>query len=146
LKLPAVDGADPQKFTIRATVAIKADSNLATDELAAETLKDYMAEHAEFLKKYMIRRCTFLILVSGAQSRYFTFKASRDYTEDITIRHIEPFMAHRLEIDRLESFDIKPCLNGSGYRGVRIYLPLARRIPLTFDFLSGSGLLSRNYL
>lgn len=121
LNLPSADGSEPKKFSIRATVAIKADSNLATDELAAENLSAYISEHRDFLKKYMIRRCTFLVLVPGAQSRYFTFKASRDYTEDITIRHIEPFMAHRLEIDRLANFEIKPCLIGSGDRGVRIY-------------------------
>ncbi|KAJ3371297.1 acetyl-coenzyme-A carboxylase [Kappamyces sp. JEL0680] len=118
LDLPDED-VENKSFSFLATVAIKADESLATDEGAAQTLLEYMNEHRDFLKKYMIRRATFMILVPNSHSRYFTFKASRDYFEDTTIRHIEPFMAHRLEMERLSNFDIKPCLVGN--RGVRIY-------------------------
>jgi acetyl-CoA carboxylase/biotin carboxylase 1 len=114
------DGADPNSdFAFFATVALKCSDDLVTDEVAAKTLNDYMEEHRDFLKKYLIHRTTFMILVPNAHSRYFTFKSSKGHAEDVTIRHIEPFMAHRLEMERLANFDIKPCLVGN--RGVRIY-------------------------
>lgn len=119
LELPE-NGVDPTSdFAFFATVVLQCVNNLASDELAAKTLSEYMKEHRDFLKKYLIRRTTFMIVVPNAHSRYFTFKSSKDHAEDVTIRHIEPFMAHRLEMDRLANFDIKPCLVGN--RGVRIY-------------------------
>jgi acetyl-CoA carboxylase/biotin carboxylase 1 len=118
LDLPEED-LNQDNFSFLATVAIKEDENLSTDEGAAKTLSEYVDQHRDFLKKYKIRRATFMVLVPNAHSRYFTFKASLDYAEDMTIRHIEPFMAHRLEMQRLSNFDFKPCLVGN--RGVRIY-------------------------
>jgi acetyl-CoA carboxylase/biotin carboxylase 1 len=132
---PLVDfpeGEEETDLQFSATVALKSGPDFETDDKAAETLNAFVETHKSFLKKHYIRRVTFMILVPNSHSRYFTFKSSRDYKEDTVIRHIEPFMSHRLEMDRLANFDIKPILFGN--RGVRIYHATGKSNPSDVRF------------
>nr|CAG8435070.1 14004_t:CDS:2 [Entrophospora candida] len=55
---------------------------------------------------------------------YFTFREANDFTEDQTIRHIEPAMAYQLELARLSNFDIKPCFTDN--RQIHVYFAVGK--------------------
>ncbi|CAI2186379.1 8122_t:CDS:10 [Funneliformis geosporum] len=55
---------------------------------------------------------------------YFVKVNIRDYTEDQTIRHIEPAMAYQLELTRLSNFDITPCFTDN--RQIHVYYAVGK--------------------
>jgi acetyl-CoA carboxylase/biotin carboxylase 1 len=115
---------DPELFYCYATIAVKPCEEFETDEKAAEVLLNFVVKYTNFLSKRMIQRITFMIQRQNASSRYFTFKASDGFKEDPVIRHIEPFMAHRLELGRLGNFTLNSC--DVEARGLRVYHAISK--------------------
>jgi acetyl-CoA carboxylase/biotin carboxylase 1 len=119
LGFPA-DEEGKQYFSCYATVALKPIGGLGvSDKEALKILQPFVLKHCEFYKAHNMQRVTFMILREDSHPRYFTFKASRDFLEDSVIRHIDPFMTYRLELERLANFDVNACSVEA--KGLRIY-------------------------
>ncbi|KAJ3268627.1 acetyl-coenzyme-A carboxylase [Terramyces sp. JEL0728] len=121
-----------QNFSGYVTIVLNSPELNKNDELIAKLLAGFIKEHLEFLKENLIKRVTFMIYEPNQQTRYFTFKATREYQEDVVIRHIEPFMSHRLELERLSNFHVKPCPIST--RGLRIYHAVGKSNPTDTRF------------
>ncbi|XP_065833896.1 acetyl-CoA carboxylase-like isoform X2 [Oscarella lobularis] len=67
----------------------------------------FIADFSPMMKSVGIRRITFLLFKKGHALKYFTFRASTNYTEDTIYRHLEPALAFQLEMNRLSKFDIQ---------------------------------------
>ncbi|KAJ1998480.1 acetyl-coenzyme-A carboxylase, partial [Coemansia thaxteri] len=72
-----------------------------------------------------IRRLTYVLQRSGQHPGTFTFRENNDFSEDKTIRHIEPGLAYQLELPRLSNFDIRPCFNDN--RQLHIYYGVSKQ-------------------
>ncbi|KAF9435540.1 acetyl-coenzyme-A carboxylase [Entomortierella beljakovae] len=106
-------------------VVIKSESTDSNDDDHwLSLLSPIVKSQAERLRSHGIRRMTFLVFRQGKYPSYFTFRERNGYTEDQTIRHIEPAMAYRLELSRLSNFDIKPCFIDN--RQVHVYYAIGK--------------------
>ncbi|KAJ3000423.1 acetyl-coenzyme-A carboxylase [Globomyces sp. JEL0801] len=103
-----------------------------TDEVCSNVLREFVEQHAEWLGRKLIRRITFMLLDDSGHPRYITFKESIGFKEDLVVRNIEPFMSHRLELERLSNFDVKPC--SSNARGLSIYHAVGKKNPSDVRF------------
>ena len=119
-------------FMFNATVALKASDEFAEDESTSAMLANFIDLHREFLVNRSIARVTFMFVNPNSHSRYFTYNASRSYAEYSVIRHIEPFMSHRLEMERLANFEVKP--THTGQRGIQIFHAIGRKNPTDVRF------------
>lgn len=93
-----------------------------SDDKHASFIQEMILSCADELGLHRVRRITLaLVREKIVAVGFFTFSQSRDYHEDLTIRHIEPAMAYLLEFPRLANYDIEYCYaDVSGQ--VRIYL------------------------
>jgi acetyl-CoA carboxylase/biotin carboxylase 1 len=130
IQMPEV--SDPELFNCYTTVVLRPTKELDTDEKASKVLQEFVTNYKDFLTKRCIQRVTFMIQRENAQSRYFTFKASRGYLEDPVIRHIEPFMSHRLELARMSNFDLTSFEVEA--RGLRVYHAISKINPADTRF------------
>ncbi|KAJ2394019.1 acetyl-coenzyme-A carboxylase, partial [Coemansia sp. RSA 2603] len=89
------------------------------DDTWSERLRGFTQQQAAALREAGIRRMTFVLQRAGQHPGTFTFRESTDYSEDATIRHIEPGLAYQLELPRLANFDIRPCFSDN--RQLHIY-------------------------
>ncbi|KAF9581259.1 acetyl-coenzyme-A carboxylase, partial [Lunasporangiospora selenospora] len=106
-------------------VVIKSESvHPNDDDHWLNLLSPFVKGQTERLRSHGIRRMTFLVFRRGNYPSYFTFRERNGYTEDQTIRHIEPAMAYRLELSRLSNFDIKPCFVDN--RQVHVYYAVGK--------------------
>jgi len=81
------------------------------DEVLLERFSRFMDGCKDSLYPLQVRRVTFLVTRSGHFPKYFTFPQKEGYKEDTILRHIDPAMAFKLEISRLDRYDISrvPC-------------------------------------
>ncbi|KAF9175178.1 acetyl-coenzyme-A carboxylase [Mortierella sp. AD011] len=106
-------------------IVIKSESiHPNNDDYWLNLLTPFVKAQTERLRSHGIRRMTFLIFRQGNYPSYFTFRERNGYSEDQTIRHIEPAMAYRLELSRLSNFDIKPCFIDN--RQVHVYYAVGK--------------------
>lgn len=113
-------------------IAVKSCSQLLDDNAANATLYELVQKKKSNLQNASVKRITFMIVHQDQFPRYFTFRASKGYSEDIIIRNAEPALAHKLELNRLQNFDIKPCFIDN--RRIHIYHATAKENPSDLRF------------
>jgi acetyl-CoA carboxylase / biotin carboxylase 1 len=96
-------------------VACRWNSELPSDEQLIKYLSMCIKNYSTELNSAQIRRVTFIIvppeLVRDASGHaeypaYFTFRQRNGFSEDPTVRHIEPTYATYMEMQRLSNFDV----------------------------------------
>ncbi|KAI8854496.1 carboxyl transferase domain-containing protein [Chytridium lagenaria] len=95
---------------IGVVIPMDASGSLGLDLSALQEFAGIVDMHKAAMRAHSIRRITFMVIRENKFPRYYTFKEPGDYLEDEVIRHIEPAMAYQLELQRLQNFDIKPCI------------------------------------
>ena len=128
------DDESKQYFSCYATVALRPEEGLeGSDSDVQQLLQAFVLKHLKFYGPYKIQRITFMILSADAHPRYFTFKNSDNYNEDPVVRHIDPFMTHRLELERLANFNILEA-PAVVLHGLRIFYGVSKENPSDFRF------------
>ncbi|CAG8448007.1 11827_t:CDS:2 [Ambispora gerdemannii] len=107
-------------------IALRLD-DLFDDEALKQRFEPVMQKHAVEFREHGIRRATIILFRKGQYPGYLTFRESTGFTEDPTIRHIEPAMAYQLELSRLSNFDIKSCFTSN--RQIHIYFAVGKENP-----------------
>ncbi|RUP43011.1 acetyl-CoA carboxylase, partial [Jimgerdemannia flammicorona] len=107
-------------------IAVRSEIGL-DDDYWKPKLSDFVKSHATQWRECNLRRVTILVCRPDQWLGYFTFRERSDYSEDQTIRHIEPAMAYQLELARLSNFDIKPCFIEN--RNIHVYYAVAKENP-----------------
>jgi acetyl-CoA carboxylase/biotin carboxylase 1 len=108
-------------------IAVRSSSRLENDSEAQQIFQELAKSMNALFTKCHLKRVTFMVIQENQFPRYFTFKESKRYEEDLVIRHTEPAMAHRLELSRMSNYDIKPCFIDN--RRVHIYHGTAKSNP-----------------
>lgn len=97
------------------------------DDYWKPKIAEWIKSHAEEFRNANLRRITMVVCRPDQWPDYYTFREQDDYSEDQTIRHIEPAMAYQLELARLSNFDIKPCFIEN--RQMHVYYAVAKENP-----------------
>ncbi|QQP49798.1 Uncharacterized protein FKW44_010585, partial [Caligus rogercresseyi] len=84
-------------------VAIRMNNS---DHALSELLQKFCDENIAEMKKYEIRRLTFIILLDKEFPKYFTYRTRSDFKEDKIYRHLEPALAFQLELNRIKNYDL----------------------------------------
>jgi acetyl-CoA carboxylase/biotin carboxylase 1 len=90
-------------------VAVKCNIALQNDDHAHQIFEDVVRLQRETLEMAFIERVTFMVVQQDKAPRFFTFRESLNFAEDLIIRNTEPALSHKLELTRLQNFDIKSC-------------------------------------
>ncbi|KAL2017532.1 hypothetical protein VTK56DRAFT_2024 [Thermocarpiscus australiensis] len=102
---PRLDSMDELSAVVN--IAIRDAEGRGDDE----TLKDILPLVNQFKDELFARRVRRLTFIcgrnDGSYPGYYTFRGP-EYTEDDSIRHVEPSLAFQLELGRLSKFKIKP--------------------------------------
>ncbi|CAG0886140.1 unnamed protein product [Darwinula stevensoni] len=69
--------------------------------------EEFCQAHLDSLKKFSVRRITFVLLVKYCHPKYFTFRARDGFIEDRIYRHLEPSLAFQLEINRMSTYNLE---------------------------------------
>lgn len=89
------------------------------DKEILERILPIIEDYKEELLSRRIRRISFICgHKDGTYPGYYTFRGPL-YTEDDSIRHVEPALAFQLELGRLSKFNIKPVFTEN--RNIHIY-------------------------
>ncbi|ORX91331.1 acetyl-CoA carboxylase [Basidiobolus meristosporus CBS 931.73] len=99
-------------------------SEEVNDQEWVQRLERFLQSNGAPLRERGIRRITFLLNREGTTPAFFTFLEKNNYTENQTIRHIEPALAYQLELNRLTNFDITPCFSEN--RNIHIYYAVGK--------------------
>ncbi|CAG8532450.1 333_t:CDS:2 [Funneliformis mosseae] len=118
------DPSDRNNINNVLNIALRLEDDAIEDEALKKQLKPLIQRHSYELREHGIRRITIVLFRKGQYPGYFTFREGADYTEDQTIRHIEPAMAYQLELTRLSNFDITPCFTDN--RQIHVYYAVGK--------------------
>lgn len=100
--------SDPANPTNVLNIAVT-DEAEAKDAEARELFVQYVNQFSAELRVAGVRRVTFLICQSGQYPKFATLRpgAQGKWTEETSIRNVEPALAYQLELDRMSAtFDI----------------------------------------
>ena len=116
-----VSKKETEELSAVINVAIR-DGEGASDKEALDRIRPIVHQFKSELLVRGVRRITFCCgRPEGSYPGYYTFRGP-EYTEDATIRNVEPALAFQLELARLNKFNIKPVftenLNIHVYEGV----------------------------
>ncbi|MCJ1388280.1 acetyl-coenzyme-A carboxylase [Xylographa bjoerkii] len=107
-----------EELTAVCNVAIR-DAESFDDTEMLKRITGIVNDYKEELLARRVRRLTFICgHIDGTYPGYFTFRGPA-YTEDTSIRHIEPALAFQLELGRLSNFRIKPVFTEN--RNIHVY-------------------------
>lgn len=110
--------ANDEELTAVCNVAVRDAESLDDNEILAR-VAPILDQYREELLARRVRRLTFICGHNdGTYPGYFTFRGPQ-YTEDASIRHIEPALAFQLELNRLNKFNIKPVFTEN--RNIHVY-------------------------
>ena len=119
------NGPVPDRFGSGATLSNIANVSVSSTEgFESETevlkrLREILDMNKQQLVDASIRRITFIFgYDDGTYPKYYTFRGP-NYTEDETIRHIEPALAFQLELGRMSNFNIKQLFTEN--RNIHVY-------------------------
>ncbi|RIA91939.1 acetyl-CoA carboxylase [Glomus cerebriforme] len=118
------DSSDKNNVNNILNIALRLGDDAIEDETLKQQLKPLIQRHSFELREHGIRRVTIVLFRKGQYPGYFTFREATGYTEDQTIRHIEPAMAYQLELTRLSNFDITPCFTDN--RQIHVYYAIGK--------------------
>ncbi len=88
-------------------IAIKMSKSAADDDSISETCRTFCKEHLAKLMEKKIRRVTFIVWRPKEFPKYFTFRSSTDFKEDVIYRNVEPALSFQLELNRLKNYDLE---------------------------------------
>ncbi|KAG4303427.1 hypothetical protein PCANB_000328 [Pneumocystis canis] len=107
------------------------------DKTIIDKLRPIVNDYTLLLLQHKVGRITFVCGCQDESSNplYYTFKRQENlsdsieniYTEDKSIRHIEPALAFQLELGRLSNFDIEPVFTRN--RNIHIYRATGKEAP-----------------
>lgn len=109
--LPNVERVLKDRGTERNVVYLAINQHISEDMDIVKEVKQFLQARKESLEAARIRRIT-LVLVQkdNAALRYFTFRSVLEFSEDCTVRHIEPAMSYLLELTRISAnYDHRFC-------------------------------------
>lgn len=133
--------SEPEELTNVINIAIRDRS--MNDEDFVKFVIPIIDSLQNDLLTHSVRRLTFLVGREGnSYPSYFTFrhpgqiKGQKDpgYTEDQSIRHIEPALAFQLELGRLSNFNITPVFTGN--HNVHVYKSVGKKAPTDQRFFT----------
>ncbi|KAK7208072.1 acetyl-CoA carboxylase-like protein [Myxozyma melibiosi] len=102
-------------------------SAYADDAELYSHIKFIIDEYKEEFLARSIRRVTVVCgHEDGSYPGYFTFRGP-EYTEDESIRNIEPALAFQLELGRLSNFNYKPIFTAN--RNIHVYQAVGKDVP-----------------
>lgn len=87
-------------------IAIKMPKTVSDDKISG-MMKDFCRENLTKLQEKQIRRITFIVWHQKEFPKYFTFRASMDFREDVIYRNVEPALSFQLELNRLKNYDLE---------------------------------------
>jgi acetyl-CoA carboxylase/biotin carboxylase 1 len=115
---PSIVPTNDDELTHVCNVAVRDAESLDDTEILAR-VAPILDQYREELLARRVRRITFICgHKDGTYPGYFTFRGPQ-YTEDESIRHIEPALAFQLELGRLSKFNIKPIFTEN--RNIHVY-------------------------
>ncbi|KAI9138810.1 acetyl-CoA carboxylase [Paraphysoderma sedebokerense] len=100
------------------------DSDSTLDNSISSTLSTFISAYGDRLREKGVRRVTFILYKQGQYPRYFTFREQYGFSEDPTIRNIEPSHAFQLELQRLSNFTITPLFTSN--RNIHLYYAVGK--------------------
>ncbi|CBH13789.1 acetyl-CoA carboxylase, putative [Trypanosoma brucei gambiense DAL972] len=78
-----------------------------TEEEVARLCEGALRDNAEALRQHVkLERVTFIVHGVDRGPRTFTYRSAHDWREDTLIRNVAPLSARRLELQRLENYDV----------------------------------------
>lgn len=124
---PLAPGIRPKDLNLINTCNIiiyEKELEIDDDEVIVKDLSDVMENSLHELLAAQVRRVTVLIQSGvGTSPKFFTFQGP-DYTENKTLRHVNPPLAFQLELNRLSNFHIRPVFSENRY--IHVYEAVAR--------------------
>lgn len=116
IPVPKLENED--ELSAVCNVAVRDTESLDDSETLAR-INAIVREYKDDLLARRVRRLTFICgHRDGSYPGYFTFRGP-EYSEDDSIRHIEPALAFQLELGRLSKFNIKPVFTEN--RNIHVY-------------------------
>ncbi|KAL1921184.1 uncharacterized protein VTP21DRAFT_10900 [Calcarisporiella thermophila] len=109
LPTDSIDDVEGDRMNNVLNIALRLEDAPFDSETWKQRLHEFVQSQKDNLRERNIRRVTFVMCRHGQWPNYFTFRERTNFTEDQTIRHLEPAMAYQLELGRLSNFEIKPC-------------------------------------
>ncbi|OLY77749.1 Acetyl-CoA carboxylase [Smittium mucronatum] len=101
------------KFSNVLNIAFQVLDELQIDsDFWAKTLEEFTKSYMTLLRKHGVRRVTYLLSCHQNHPSSFTYSENTDFSENTTIRNIEPALAYQLELSRLSNYNIVPYLDG----------------------------------
>ncbi|AMD21457.1 HER178Cp [Eremothecium sinecaudum] len=117
-----------------ANVFISSIEGFESEDDVLKRLREILDMNRQDLIASSIRRITFVFgYKDGSYPKYYTFRGS-EYTEDKTIRHIEPALAFQLELGRMSNFNIKPIFTNN--RNIHVYEAIGKNSPIDKRFFT----------
>ncbi|OMJ20767.1 Acetyl-CoA carboxylase [Smittium culicis] len=81
-------------------------------EFWAKSLEEFTKSFSTQLRKHGVRRVSYLVYNPENIPATFTYSENSDFSENTTIRNIEPALAYQLELSRLSNYKVTPYLDG----------------------------------
>ena len=117
-----------------ANVIVGSTDGFSTEEEILKRLNEILDMNKQLLIDSAIRRITFMFgFKDGSYPKYYTFNGP-NYSENETIRHIEPALAFQLELGRMSNFNIKPIFTEN--RNIHVYEAVSKTSPLDKRFFT----------
>jgi len=110
LRAPADEESDEPINVVNIALSHeKLGVDASNDAALVDLLSKFVASRRDDLYAWQIRRITFLIVLPQMFPKIFTFRESNSYVEDDIYRHIDPALAFKLELGRLQNYSIRAC-------------------------------------
>lgn len=117
-----------------ANIIISSTEGFSSEQEVLNRLREILDINREQLVESAIRRITFIFgYQDGSYPKYYTFRGP-NYSEDETIRHIEPALAFQLELGRMSNFNIKQLFTEN--RNIHVYEAIGKNSPIDKRFFT----------
>ncbi|EGD82369.1 acetyl-CoA carboxylase [Salpingoeca rosetta] len=88
---------------------IESEQDFEDDEVLLEMLSKFAHKYSDDFFPVQIRRVTFIMCRQGRFPKYFTFRERLAYKEDSIVRHVDPALAFKLEMFKLNNYKVEHC-------------------------------------
>nr|CCC92488.1 unnamed protein product [Trypanosoma congolense IL3000] len=100
-------------------------SRQSSEEATARLCKGLLQDHLEILRLSTLQRVTFIVHGVDGGPRTFTYRRAHDWNEDTIIRNVAPLSARRLELHRLENYDV--AMYPTPFKEIHVFYAKPRR-------------------
>lgn len=103
------DGSSDRTVSENSLYVVVKDSEdeLSNDDIAQTKLSHLLQPAIELLREKRLKNVTFTVVQDMKVPRYFTFRESLDFQEDVVIRNMKPTLAYMLEPHRMSNYYVK---------------------------------------